>query len=275
MAYDRNSMKRLITGILASAAWLLLLFTGSFPLFWLVLTGLAGVALAEYLNIVLPALAQRTRIPLLLIGLLPLIGAYSGEPSGLLCGLSLSLVALLLHTLFRYTGLEAPFELISRAGFGYLYISLCSAHLILIMALPDGQAWLLLLTAITVASDSAAFYTGSLFGRHKLCPAISPNKTWEGFLGGLAGSFGAALLIRNFFLPAYCLQSICLIVLLLSCLGAAGDLSESVIKRAFGVKDSGSILPGHGGLLDRIDSLLLTAPVLYYLLYFWRELCLL
>ncbi|HEX9716151.1 MAG TPA: phosphatidate cytidylyltransferase [Desulfurivibrionaceae bacterium] len=267
-------MKRLITGVTASAAWLLLLFWGPFPLFWLVITALAGVALAEYLTIVLPGLRQRVRVPLILFGLLPLLGAYSGEATGLLGGLSLALIALLLHTVFRYASLAQPYEVISRGGFGYFYLSLCSAHLILLMALPQGRAWLLLLTAITVASDTAAFYTGSKFGRHKLCPAISPGKTWEGFAGGLAGSLGAALLVRHFFLPEQGLVWICLIVLLLGCLGAAGDLAESVIKRGFGVKDSGSLLPGHGGLLDRIDSLLLTAPVLYYLLYFGTRLCL-
>ncbi len=267
-------MKRLITGAMAFTAWLLLLFMGPFPLFWLVITALAGVGIAEYLTIVLPALSRRARVPLLLFGLLPLVGAYSGEAIGVLCGLSLALVALLLHTLSRYASLAQPYEVISRGGFGYLYLGLCSAHLVLLMALPQGRAWLLLLTAVTAASDTAAFYTGSKFGKHKLCPAISPGKTWEGFAGGLAGSLGAALLVRHFFLPGQGLLRICLIVLLLGCLGAAGDLSESVIKRAFGVKDSGSLLPGHGGLLDRIDSLLLTAPVLYYLLYFGTGLCL-
>jgi len=267
-------MKRLITGVMASAAWLLLLFLGPFPLFWLVITALAGVALSEYLTIVLPELSRRARLPLILFGLLPLLGAYSGEATGLLGGLSLALIVLLLHSLSRYTSLAQPYEVISRSGFGYLYLSLCSAYLVLLMALPQGRAWLLLLTTITVASDTAAFYFGSKFGRHKLCPAISPGKTWEGFAGGLVGSLGAGLLVRYFFLPEQGLVWICLIVLLLGCLGAAGDLSESVIKRAFGVKDSGSLLPGHGGLLDRIDSLLLTAPVLYYLVYFGTGLCL-
>ena len=267
-------MKRLITGIAASAAWLLLLFAGPFPLFWLVITALAAVALNEYLVIVLPGLNTRARTPILLFGLLPVLGAYSGDAATLLGGLSLALVALLLLSLFRYSSFVQPYEIISRAGFGYLYLGLCSAHLVLLMALPQGRAWLLLLTAITVASDTAAFYTGSKFGKHKLCPAISPGKTWEGFAGGLAGSLGASLLVRHFFLPEQGLLWICFIVLLLGCLGAAGDLSESVIKRAFGVKDSGSLLPGHGGLLDRIDSLLLTAPVLYYLLYFGTGLCL-
>ncbi|MFA7347354.1 MAG: phosphatidate cytidylyltransferase [Desulfurivibrionaceae bacterium] len=267
-------MKRLITGVLASTAWLLLLFMGPFPLFWLAITGLAGVALAEYLTIVLPDLDRQTQTPLILFGLLPLIGAYSGDAAILLSGLVLALIALLLYTLSRYAAFAHPYEIISRGGFGYLYIGLCSAHLILLMALPQGRAWLLLLTAITAASDTAAFYTGSKFGKHKLCPAISPKKTWEGFAGGLVGSLGAALLVRHFFLPGQGLLWICLIVLLLGCLGAAGDLSESVIKRAFGAKDSGSILPGHGGLLDRIDSLLLTAPVLYFLLYFQTGPCL-
>jgi len=268
-------MKRLITGVLASAAWLFLLFLGPFALFWLAITLLAALALSEYLTITLPDFSQRTRLPILLLGLLPLIGASSGEPTGLICGLSFALVALLLYTLSRYANFAKPFDVISRGGFGYLYVGLCSAHLILLMALPQGRAWLLLLTAITAASDTAAFYTGSKFGKHKLCPAISPGKTWEGFLGGLVGSLCAALVVRHFFLPEQNLVWTCLVVLLLGCLGAAGDLSESVIKRAFGVKDSGNLLPGHGGLLDRIDSLLLTAPVLYYLLYFQTGLCLL
>ena len=267
-------MKRLITGVMASAAWLLLLLLGPFPLFWLVITALAGVALSEYLTIVLPDLSKQARIPLILLGLLPMIGAYSGESTGVLCGLTFALVALLLHTLSRYSNFTQPYDVISRSGFGYLYLGLCSAYLVLLMALPQGRAWLMLLTAITAASDTAAFYTGSKFGRHKLCPAISPGKTWEGFAGGLLGSLGAALLVRHFFLPEQGLVWICLIVLLLGCLGAAGDLSESVIKRAFGAKDSGNLLPGHGGLLDRIDSLLLTAPVLYYLLYLQAGLCL-
>lgn len=259
-------MKRLITGVMASAAWLLILLWGPLPLFWLVITVLAGVALAEYLSIVLPDLDKRVRILLIFFGMLPLAGAYSGEPTGLLCGLSLALVALLLHTVSRYASLAQPYEVISRAGFAYLYLSLCTAHLILLIALPQGRAWLLLLTAITVASDTAAFYTGSKLGRHKLCLAISPGKTWEGFAGGLAGSLGAALLVRHLFLPEQNLFWIVFIALLLGSLGAVGDLSESIIKRAFGAKDSGSLLPGHGGLLDRIDSLLLTAPLLYYLL---------
>ncbi|OGQ86341.1 MAG: hypothetical protein A2512_05200 [Deltaproteobacteria bacterium RIFOXYD12_FULL_56_24] len=259
-------MKRLITGVMASAAWLLILLWGPLPLFWLVITVLAGVALAEYLSIVLPDLDKRVRILLIFFGMLPLAGAYSGEPTGLLSGLSLALVALLLHTVSRYASLAQPYEVISRAGFAYLYLSLCTAHLILLIALPQGRAWLLLLTAITVASDTAAFYTGSKLGRHKLCLAISPGKTWEGFAGGLAGSLGAALLVRHLFLPEQNLFWIVFIALLLGSLGAVGDLSESIIKRAFGAKDSGSLLPGHGGLLDRIDSLLLTAPLLYYLL---------
>ena len=136
------------------------------------------------------------------------------------------------------------------------------------MALPQGRSWLLLLTAVTAASDTAAFYTGTFFGRYKLCPAISPGKTWEGFAGGLAGSVAAALVVASFFLPGQNAFLVMAVALVLGCLGVVGDLAESLVKRAFNVKDSGTILPGHGGLLDRIDSLLLSAPVLYYLLSF-------
>lgn len=261
-------MKRFITGIVAVSAWLFLLTTGPFLLFWLAITFLAAVALAEYLAIVLPA-GDRQHKPLLVVfGLLPLIGSCTGQPFMVLAGLIAALTALLLFAVLGHTRLSAPYELISRSGFGYLAVSLCSAHVVLLMAMPQGRAWLLLLTAVTAASDTAAFYTGTLFGRRKLCPAISPGKTWEGFLGGLAGGLLAALLVRIFFLPGQGIPWIIGIALLLGCLGVVGDLAESMVKRAFTVKDSGTILPGHGGLLDRIDSLLLTAPVLYYLLSF-------
>lgn len=267
-------MKRLITGILAFTVWLLLLLLGPFLLFAATITILTGVLLNEYLAIVMPSLSKRNRLPIILFGLLPLVGSYFGTATGVLCGLTFALIALLLHTLFRYASFSQPYEVVSRGGFGYLYLSLCTAHLVLLMALPMGRIWLLLLTAIIVASDTAAFYTGSKFGKRKLYPAISPGKTWEGFAGGLAGSLAAALLVWHFFLPEQGLFWICFIVVLLNCLGVAGDFAESLIKRAFGVKDSGSLLPGHGGVLDRTDSLLLTAPALYYLLYLGAGLCL-
>ncbi|HIJ78195.1 MAG: phosphatidate cytidylyltransferase [Desulfobulbaceae bacterium] len=262
-------MKRVITGICISGLWLLLLFTSPFPIFWLTITLVAAVALAEYFTIALPKQDKHYRLLLILLGLLPLIGAYPGHNLLMLCGLTIALLALLIFSISRYSALAQPFEFISRAGFGFFYISLCIAHLILLMDLLQGRFLLLLLTAITAGSDTAAYYSGRLFGKHKLSPAISPGKTIEGFIGGVVGSVMAAMVVKYFFLPDFSYLWVGLTAVALSCLGVVGDLSESVIKRTFAVKDSGSILPGHGGVLDRIDSLLLTAPALYYIVIFY------
>lgn len=125
-------------------------------------------------------------------------------------------------------------------------------------ALPEGLAYTLLALAMTWGNDTGAYFAGLFFGRHKLYPKVSPNKTWEGFFGGLATSILACIVFR-FFLP---LGWIDVLVLggVAGVLGPMGDLSESLIKRAFGVKDSGKLIPGHGGLFDRIDALLFVAP---------------
>ncbi|MFZ5774497.1 MAG: phosphatidate cytidylyltransferase [Thermodesulfobacteriota bacterium] len=261
-------MKRLLTGILAATAWVFLLLAGPIPLFNLAVAGLTALALAEFLTMVLPETSLRLRLAVTLFGMLPLLGASSGRADLLLAGLMAALLCLLFLTVLGYASLDDPFALASRCGFGLLYIAASSAYLLLLATLPQGRHWLLLLTTITAASDTAAYYTGTLLGRHKLHPAISPGKTWEGFAGGLTGGLLAALVVASFFLPETGPAGIGLLAILIGCVGALGDLVESVVKRAFGIKDSGCILPGHGGLLDRIDSLLLAAPVLYYLLSF-------
>ena len=237
------------------------------------MAGLIGVAAHEWARLShFPPLTARAYAGLLaLVALaLPLLAADwpSYQTALILLAIGFWLIVAPLWLLGRWQ-VAQPFL---RAAVGVVVLLPTFAALLYLHA--RGPGVLLGVMAIVWIADTAAFFAGRQFGRHKLAPAISPGKTWEGFAGGLAGSLGASLLVRHFFLPEQSLLWTGLIVLLLGCLGAAGDLSESVIKRAFGVKDSGSLLPGHGGLLDRIDSLLLTAPVLYYLLYFGTGLCL-
>jgi phosphatidate cytidylyltransferase len=126
-------------------------------------------------------------------------------------------------------------------------------------------AWrLVLLLAIIMVSDTCAFFVGHAFGRHKLAPLVSPGKTVEGGVGGLVGGIAGALAVRQWGLPALPVADAIVLGLLVSALGIAGDLFESLLKRWAGVKDSGNLFPGHGGMLDRLDSLLFGAPVLYY-----------
>jgi len=128
----------------------------------------------------------------------------------------------------------------------------------------DGAWRLVLLLAIVMVADTAAFFVGSAAGRHKLAPVISPGKTIEGALGGLAGGVAASAAVRALALPSVPLRDALLLGLAVATLGIAGDLVESLLKRWAGVKDSGVLFPGHGGMLDRLDSILFGAPALYY-----------
>lgn len=126
-------------------------------------------------------------------------------------------------------------------------------------------AWrLTLLLAIIMASDTVAFFVGSAWGHRRLAPQVSPNKTVEGALGGLLGGVMGALAVRHLGLPGLPLGHAVGLGVLVAGLGILGDLDESLLKRWAGVKDSGTLFPGHGGMLDRLDSLLFGAPVLYY-----------
>ena len=129
--------------------------------------------------------------------------------------------------------------------------------------LPDGQALLLAMFIRIWLSDTGAFVTGSLIGRHKLFPRISPGKTWEGFFGGIFFVVVSAVVMKLSFASTFGSESIgvlCGMGVIVAVFATWGDLVESLIKRTLGVKDSGKLLPGHGGILDRIDSLLLVVP---------------
>jgi len=111
------------------------------------------------------------------------------------------------------------------------------------------------------SGDIGALYVGTFLGRHKLCPSVSPKKTIEGALGGLAANLMIGLTVKAFFLPSLSWGHAILLILLIGIAGQIGDLFESILKRTAGIKDSGGILPGHGGMLDRIDALLFAGPV--------------
>jgi len=150
---------------------------------------------------------------------------------------------------------------------GILYVGWLASYLVGIR-LEAGRNWLFFVFFVTFASDSAAYFTGRLCGRHRLAPLVSPKKTWEGAVGGIVGAVIVSLL---FTLPTP-LQvvmgygQVVLLGLLVSVFGQIGDLTESLLKRNMSVKDSGRMVPGHGGLLDRMDSLIFAGIVVYYYL---------
>jgi phosphatidate cytidylyltransferase len=176
-------------------------------------------------------------------------------------------VVTLASLLTRGTDFSAtvPSAALTLVGSAYLG-SLGGAAAALRVLPPEGDgAWrVVLLLAIVMVADTAAFFVGNAAGRRKLAPAISPGKTVEGALGGLAGGVAAAAAVRALGLPSVPLGHALLLGLGVAALGIVGDLVESLLKRWAGVKDSGTLFPGHGGMLDRLDSVLFGAPALYY-----------
>jgi phosphatidate cytidylyltransferase len=173
-------------------------------------------------------------------------------------------LAMLVAMLLTETSNEHRLRDAAVAVFGVLYVGLTLGTLVSTRALPAGE-WLVLFVAlVTWAADTGAYYAGSLWGRHPLAPRISPKKSIEGLAGGLALAVAVALLARAWFLSDFSVADAVILGAVLTMAGLCGDLCESAIKRSAGVKDSGGILPGHGGMLDRLDSLLFAAPVFYY-----------
>lgn len=265
-------MKRLVPGILLALCWLLLLFKGSALLFATLMIPVAILGADEYVRMAGSgrfSLVQRLFLDIIVV--LPLILiAFMPAGNGLTAGVVLSFMLLALFFFSAYAQFADSYDLFCRLAFGVVYLGVLGGHVIALRFLPEGGSWLIVLTAITAGSDSGAYYVGRAFGKTKLCPTISPNKTREGAMGGLATGLVTALIFASIFLSNPSWAFLVMVAVLLTGAGIAGDLTESIIKRGTGVKDSGHCLAGHGGILDRIDSLLFAAPILYYLLMFVR-----
>ncbi|MEE9275914.1 MAG: phosphatidate cytidylyltransferase [bacterium] len=181
-----------------------------------------------------------------------------------------ALALIILRLLVRTLSAAAPREGLAGAGvslLGALWIGGPAGLFVLIMALPGGRGAVLYLLAVVWANDIAAYYVGRGFGRRRLAPALSPEKTVEGAIGGLVGGVAAgALWAAGGGIPALGPLAAGATALILGVLAQTGDLFESLVKRAAGAKDAGALIPGHGGVLDRIDGLLLAAPPFYYFL---------
>jgi phosphatidate cytidylyltransferase len=166
---------------------------------------------------------------------------------------------------------EAPTR-VGMVFMGAMYSGLLPSFIVGLRGIPrSGFWWVLLALAVTWINDTGAYAAGRGFGKHKLYPKVSPGKTWEGFAGGMIAAVAGALICKAIFFPELRLLDCLVVGVVTSILGPVGDLSESMLKRAYGVKDSGKIIPGHGGLLDRVDALLFNLPFVYlYAVYLRR-----
>lgn len=260
-------MKRVIPGLAIAGCWLLLLLKGPFLLFWLVIMLVAYLGGLEYTKMVFSSVVNGGKqFVFAALFVLPVLFAGLESTVPMSGGLFISFLLLAATILYWYNRLDDPYQLFSGAVFGLVYVGLLFAHLILLYQLENGNLWIIILTAITAGSDTGAYYSGRRFGKHKLCPGISPKKTVEGAIGGLVGGLVCALFFGWLLLPESNFIFLTVVSLVLVIVGIGGDLTESVLKRAHGIKDSGKLLAGHGGVLDRADSILFAGPALYYFL---------
>lgn len=266
-------MSRVLTAIVFIPILMAALWVGGAAYF----VGLAGLAvllgLSEYY-----ALARVGGQVTGMIAALALLAAFYLEKHGWIPGILAGLVVVeLLLALERQRSLEDHGEALPTVAIrltGVLYVALLGGYLVGVRVLespiPQLPAKLLTLFFIVIfAGDTGAYYTGRTLGRRKLAPKISPGKTWEGVVGGLAGNVLAALIAHYTFFPELPIAHAIPLSLVMGILGITGDLCESMIKRGAKAKDAGKLIPGHGGLLDRLDSMLFNAPALYYYAVIW------
>jgi len=151
---------------------------------------------------------------------------------------------------------------------GIIYLGWLPSHYVALRGLDFGREWVIFALFITFVSDSAAFFVGRAIGRHYLAPTISPKKTWEGAVGGVVGATVASLVLQRWLGLPISYVGIAILAMAVSVFGQVGDLAESLFKRNTGAKDSGQTIPGHGGFLDRIDSVVFAGLVVYFYVIF-------
>jgi phosphatidate cytidylyltransferase len=262
-------LSRFLTVLIAAPLVIALIgLTGQTVFF--ILTLLVGLAaLYEYYAMTLPDATKTELSAGLTLGACVLAASYAdamSQSAGLLAtGMSLaSLVLIFTVYICRGHKHNVPVDKIFSLFFGIIFVALLFSFLILLRGLPHGVSLVFFLLFVTWAGDIGAYLTGRSIGSHLLCPRVSPAKTIEGSLGGILFSIAAALVMQATFLTTISIKHCFIMAIGINVLNQIGDLSESAIKRFCNVKDSGKILPGHGGIFDRIDSLLFAAPFLYY-----------
>ena len=178
----------------------------------------------------------------------------------------LAFSVLLVFILFVLLIKESNFDVLSVAKviFGIMYIPFLMSYFISLRMMEKGITWIFFVLILAFVGDIFALYVGKYFGKHKLAPLVSPGKTVEGFAGLVLGSTIAGLIFSYYFLPEIPLMQIAILAFIVSIIGQLGDICESAIKRSYGFKDASSLLPGHGGILDRLDCLIFIAPFVYY-----------
>jgi phosphatidate cytidylyltransferase len=267
---NRNLLFRVASAAVLLPLVVFLLYRGGF--LFAALLGFASAAVAyEYMQITLKAASPVAWVGVALAAVLPFFPVWRPIET---TAWYLSLAGAYFYLVWGWHLLKGPLteapvrsaHLLTAVTYGSLGMTTLSA----LRELPQGMWWVVAALVITWGNDTAAYFFGRFLGKHKLYPEVSPNKTWEGFAGGLVGSIGGLFIVKLGFFPQMAVVDCFVLGALGGVLGPMGDLCESMLKRAYGVKDSGNIIPGHGGMLDRIDALLFNAPAALLYVQFLR-----
>lgn len=265
--------QRVLVAILLLPVGIDLIFLGGLP-YLLVVAFFMATAVWEYANL-FTTLGQRPARWLMMLGAVVLLVSrfFAGFRYDAHLLTALALLTLIYHMADYERGAPQSATDFAISLSGVLYIGLIGAYMVSLRQMPNGAWWVLLSLSTIWAADSGAYFAGRAWGKHKLSPRLSPKKTWEGYLAGvLTGTLtGAALAVVFPLLASHPLAGMtvghgALLGALISILAPLGDLGESLFKRQAGVKDSGHLLPGHGGAFDRVDSWLWAGVIAYYFL---------
>jgi phosphatidate cytidylyltransferase len=247
----------LLAIILYGPAWLLVS----------VVVVLAVLSVGEYASMAFPTRPGERALTLLL-GTLLVVGMAAANRAPHLLGAVLATIVMvgLIWTLLLRRDCEAGLHDLGLSLVGVFYTGLLLPHFIWLSGIEHGALWVIFVLLVCMAGDTAGYAVGHALGRHKLAPHVSPGKTVEGSIAIVIGSLLAGATAQLIFLPQRKWTEVLLLSVAIAILGQLGDLSESIMKRTFRVKDSGWLFPGHGGILDRIDSLVFPVTFLYYYL---------
>jgi phosphatidate cytidylyltransferase len=266
-------LKRWLTSIVTLPIVIFLIAKGGMP-FALLICSVCAISLREYQGIVFPKPLKNSLISFLgiLSGCLVILAASRKLNEIIFLLFALNFLASAMICVFKAGQPSGSLDVMAKQIQGMVYIPLMLVFLVDLRIGDSGTVWLFYLLFIIFAGDVGAYYVGTYLGKHKLMPAVSPKKTVEGAVGGLGANILVGSIINFYFpllpwglnMPMLPWASAILFFISVGAMGQVGDLYESLFKRAANIKDSGKILPGHGGLLDRIDALLFAAPVAFF-----------
>jgi phosphatidate cytidylyltransferase len=265
-----NLAARLLTAVVVVPVLIAAIHWANPIAVWAIVYLATFLGLREFYNMTLAKepLSERAFGVLIGMGFGAVVYWCDGAPHLILAALTSVTLAAFLFCLFRYRDMDTVATRVAHLVTGVLYVALLLTYVALLKKRgSDGAAWVYITLTCTWFSDTGAYFAGRFLGPAwpvKLYPAVSPKKTVIGGLGGLGGSFGALVLAKMWYLPSLTWADCALVAVPANLLGQMGDLCESMLKRSVGVKDSGALLPGHGGMLDRIDALLFSAPYIYF-----------